>query len=72
MFTSANEFSTHIEQRAYDDNLSLTDALLAYCEEHNLEPDDIKTMVSQSLKDKLAVELRATGHLPQVATLEGM
>jgi len=72
MFNSANEFSTHIEQRAYDDNLTLMDAILAYCDEHSLEPDDIKAMVSQSLKDKLAVELRSVGLLPQVASLEGM
>jgi len=62
----------HIETRAYDDNMTLADAILAYCEEHQLEPDDIASMVNKSLKEKLAVELRASGLLPALATLEDM
>lgn len=71
MFNSANEFSVHIEQRAFNDHMTLADAILAYCSDHSLEPDDIKEMVSKSLKEKLAVELRASGLLPALATLEG-
>jgi len=62
----------HIETRAYDDNMTLADAILTYCEEHQLEPDDIASMVNKSLKEKLAVELRASGLLPALATLEDM
>lgn len=72
MFNSSNEFSIHIEKMTYERNLTHTEAILDYCEEHYLEPDDIKSLVSKSLKDKLAVELRASGLLPKQATLEDL
>jgi hypothetical protein len=72
MFTSPNEFSMHIEKFAYDNKITHTEAILDYCERHSLEPDDIKSLVSKSLKDKLAVELRSSGLLPRQATLEDL
>jgi hypothetical protein len=72
MFQTPNEFSMHIEKLAYDNNITHTEAILDYCERNYLEPDDVKSLVSKSLKDKLAVELRASGLLPRQATLEDL
>lgn len=70
MFQSANEFSIYIERHAYEKSMPLMDAILGYCSEHSIEPDDIASLVSKSLKEKLAVELRSVGMLPPLASLE--
>lgn len=70
MFTSANEFSMHIESMAYNGHMSYTDAVLRYCTEHFLEPDDVASLVGKSLKEKIAVEMRECGLLPKQATLD--
>jgi hypothetical protein len=70
MFNSPTEFSLHIETMARDKRMTLTDSILKYCNDNSLEPDDIASLVSKSLKEKLAVEYRAVGMLPPVATLD--
>ena len=70
MFKTANEFSLHIEQRASEDNIPCMDAVLAYCEENQLEPDDVSKLINQSLKDKIEMEFRELNYLPKQATLD--
>lgn len=70
LFRTANEFSMYIEQYSYDKNMPLMDSILEYCSINSLEPDDIASLVGKSLKEKLAVELRASGLLPALASLD--
>ena len=70
MFKTANEFSLHIEKRAAEDNIPCMDAVLAYCEENQLEPEDVSKLISQSLKDKIEMEFRDLNYLPKQATLD--
>jgi len=70
MFKTANEFSLHIEQRAADTNIPCMDAVLAYCEENQLEPEDVSKLISQSLKDKIEMEFRELNYLPKQGTLD--
>jgi hypothetical protein len=72
IFTSANEFSIFIEMFANEHKMTYTDSILKYCESNFLEPEDIKSLVGKSLKDKLAVEMRQAGMLPRQPTLEDL
>lgn len=70
MFRSANEFSLYIEKKVIAKRMSYMDAILEYCQENYLEPDDIKRLVNKSLKDKLEFEMRDLNYLPKQAKLD--
>ncbi len=70
MFRSPNEFSLYIEQIVKEKRLSYMDAVLDYCKENYLEPQDISGLVNANLKDKIAVEMRELNYLPKQGTLD--
>lgn len=69
-FKSTNEFSLHIEKMAADRRMSHLDAVLEFCKEHMVEPDEISSKVSKSLKEKLENDFRELNYLPRQATLD--
>ncbi len=46
------------------------DAVLKYCADNFLEPDDIKSLVNKPLKDKIARDMREANLLPKQAMLD--
>lgn len=70
MFLNEAEFSKIIENIVKDKGLSHFEAVLEYCKENEIEPDEIKKLVSKSLKDKIEVNARALNYLPKVAVLD--
>jgi hypothetical protein len=46
------------------------DAVLKYCEENFLEPEDIKNLINKTLKDKIENDMREANMLPKQATLD--
>ena len=46
------------------------DAVLKYCQENYLEPDDIKNLINKPLKDKIEMDMREVNLLPKQATLD--
>ena len=70
MFKGASSFSLHIEKLARERRLSHMDAILHYCEENYLEPDDIKHLVNKTLKDKIEQDMMEANMLPKKATLD--
>lgn len=70
MFKTANEFSLHIEQLVRDKKMSYMDAVLDYCKQNFLEPDDISSLINKSLKDKIEMDFRELNYLPKQATLD--
>ena len=70
MFKSSNEFSMHIEQIVRDNNISYMEAVLQYCKDNFIEPDDIAKLVNKSLKDKLEVNFQDENYLPKKAKLD--
>lgn len=70
MFKSANEFSMHIEQNAREQRMTHMDAVLDYCKENNLEPEDVAKLISKSLKDKIEMNFRELNYLPKQAQLD--
>ena len=70
MFRNAAQFSLHIEKLALEKRISHMDAVLLYCEENFIEPDEIKSLVNKTLRDKIEIDMREVNLLPKVATLE--
>jgi hypothetical protein len=70
MFKTANEFSLHIEQMVRDSKMTYMDAVLHYCKENYLEPEDVSKLINKSLKDKIEMNFRDLNYLPKQAQLD--
>lgn len=64
-FETPNQFSQHIEKLAHEKKQTIFETLLEYCETNHIEPEDIKGMISKSLRDKIEVEVRKENKLPR-------
>lgn len=58
-------FSKIIEDIVLDKAVTHMDAILLYCTEHELEPEDVKKFVSKTLKDKVTVNAQDLHYLPK-------
>lgn len=70
MLKNTNEFSLLIEQMVAEKRMTYMDAVLKYCEENFLEPQDIAKLVNKPLKDKIEMEFRELNYLPKQAQLD--
>jgi len=70
MFKTTNEFSMHIEKQARERRMSHMDAVLEYCKENFLEPEDVAKYINKSLKDKIEMDFRDANMLPKQAQLD--
>lgn len=70
LFKSANEFSLYIEEVVKHKRVSYMDAVLDYCKENYLDPEDISKMINKSLKDKIEMDFRELNYLPKQAQLD--
>ena len=69
LFQTANEFSMYIEKLAVEEGIPCYNALLNYCEEQDLDPEEVAKSVSKQLKDKLEVEFADLGLLKKTPSL---
>jgi cell division ATPase FtsA len=70
MFEDSNSFSIYIEQTARERKCSHVDAILQYCKESFIDPEDIKSLINKSLKEKMKMDFQETGYLPKTAQLD--
>ena len=70
MFKTSNEFSLYIEQIVNEKRITHMDAILEYCKENYLEPQDIAKLVNKSLKEKVAINMQELNYLPKKAQLD--
>lgn len=70
MFKNAAQFSLHIEQMASEKRMTHMEAVLKYCEENFVEPDEIKSLINKTLRDKIEIDMREANLLPKQATLD--
>lgn len=70
MFKNSTDFSLHIEEIAANQRMSHMDAILHYCSENFLEPEEVVPLISKSLKDKIEIDMKESNLLPKTATLE--
>lgn len=70
IFKTSNEFSLHIESIVREKKITHMDAVLEYCKENFLEPEDIARLINKSLKEKIAVNMQDLNYLPKKAQLD--
>jgi cell division ATPase FtsA len=70
MFKTANEFSMHIEYMVREKKINHMDAVLEYCKENYIEPEDVASLINKSLKDKIEMDFRELNYLPKQAQLD--
>ena len=69
-FDTASSFSLYIEKVAKEKRMPYMDAVLQYCADNFIDPDDIAKMINKSLRDKIEVEMREANMLPKQAKLD--
>lgn len=70
MFKNSASFSLFIEEIVKEKRISHMDAVLKYCQDNFVEPDEIKSLINKTLKDKIEVDMREANLLPKQATLD--
>lgn len=71
MFEDSATFSKYIEQLVREKKgLTHMEAVLFYCKENFVEPEDIKKLINKSLKEKIEIDMQNDGLLPRNATLD--
>ena len=63
------QFSVLIDDKVKQKSITHMDAVLEYCEEKNLESDQINHLISRSLKEKIRVDAEAINLMPKSSTL---
>ena len=63
------KFSIAIEKTVKQSGISYMDALVDYCNKNQIEPEQIKPLITKSLKEKVEVDARNLNFLPKVAQL---
>jgi cell division ATPase FtsA len=53
-----------------DRKLNHMDAVLEYCKENYIEPDDVSSLINKSLRDKIEMNFRELNYLPKQAQLD--
>ena len=56
--STSKTFTIIIENIVKEKNLTHMDAVLWYCEEEGLEPDNLGTLISKGLKEKIEANAR--------------
>lgn len=58
-----------VESEVKTNNLSYMDAVVNLCEKNNIEIEDVKKFLSNSVKERIEVEAMELNYLPKVNTL---
>lgn len=67
---SQQDFALMIERIARDNKQTHLEAVLAYCADNYLEPEDIAKMIEGPLKDKIRVNYVDMDMLPKTAAFD--
>jgi hypothetical protein len=70
VFEDSKSFSLYIEQMAREKKCSYVDAILDYCKQNFIDPEEIKSLINKSLKEKMKMDFQDSGHLPKTAKLD--
>lgn len=69
-FRSPTEFSLYIEERVAKERIGYMDAIIDYCNTNHVEIDNIGSLITKSLKEKVQFEavennmMKPKGRLP--------
>ena len=60
-----NKFALLIEDIVKSKRISYIDAVVLYCEKHNIDPSTTKSMINKNLKEKIAYEAQGLNMLKE-------
>lgn len=63
-------FSMFIEQKTLQTGSTHLETILEFCAQNGIEPDDIASKVTKSLKSKLEADFQNLNYLPRCAQLD--
>ena len=69
-FLTKSKFAKLIETTVSELRISYMDAILHVCDKNDIEPEDVKKLISPVIKDKVEAEAMALNFLPQGNTLD--
>jgi hypothetical protein len=70
IFKNTNEFSIYIESLVVEKRISHMDAVLLYCHENFIDPEDISSMINKNLKQKIELNMIELNYLPKKGSLD--
>ena len=62
-FLCQTKFTQDIEKLVQSSDLNYIEAIITYCEEHNIELESVNKLISKPLKEKLKVEAQDLNYL---------
>ena len=60
-----NKFALLIEDIVKNKRISYIDAVVLYCEKHDIDPSTTKSMINKNLKEKIAYEAQGLNMLKE-------
>ena len=66
----AIEFSINIENLVIEKKLSHMDAVLLYCKENYIDPEETKSLLTPNLRDKIIEDMKESGLIRRVSNLD--
>ena len=69
MFLTDTSFHTLIEKMVNDKKISYLDAVLLYCSENEIDPEDIPKLLTSNLKDKIKIDAMNEGLMKKTSML---
>jgi len=69
LMMTKHKFTKIIEDKIRDTDMSYIDAVIDFCDENNLDADEIKKYISEPIKNKLEAEARKLNYFPRVNPL---
>ena len=60
-----NKFAMLVEDIVRKKRISYIDAVVLYCEKHNIDPSTTKSMINKNLKEKIAYEAQGLDMLKE-------
>ena len=67
---NSKEFSLKIEQIVHDrKGISHMDAVLRYCEQNDIDPSTVSSLLTKALKDKITIEAQNLNYIPKTGQL---
>ena len=70
IFKNNNEFALYIENVVIERKISHMDAVLLYCEQNFIDPEDISKLINKNLKQKIELNMIEANYLPKKGTLD--
>lgn len=71
-FLTKDNFSTKIEEFVQNESLNYFEAVIAFCEENNIEFEEAVKFMTVTLLEKVRQSARDMGYAQQEATIEGL